>query len=165
MAAADIVRVARAKVGSRAWLYSVKKDEFDVNTNKCNKFVYDVLVEAGVTPPPRIGTWWGLRSRPPLAGEWANPNLVVPGWITVTSPLPGDVVAEAHQYSDATGHVGIVVAAGRTVSAAALPPLPGTVIENDWGFRSGQTPVFKRCTYYPAPAAGGSPPSGPPPGR
>jgi hypothetical protein len=86
------------------------------------------------------------------SGGWADPDLVIPGWITVTDPQSGDVVAEAHRYSDATGHVGIVVAKGRTVSAAAIPPLPGIVVENDRGFRPGQTPTFKRCTYYPAPA-------------
>jgi len=152
MAAADIVRVARSKVGSRDWLYTVKKDNFGENTNKCNKFVYDVLVEAGVKPPPEVPKWFGLSSRAPTAGEWADPDLMIRGWYAVTDPQPGDVVAEAHQYSDATGHCGIVTAVGRTVSAAALPPLPGTVIENDWGFRPGQKVTFKRCGFYPAPA-------------
>src|SRR5262249_39736537 len=99
----------RGKVGSHDWLYSKKKDNFDENTNKFNNFVYDVLVEAGVKPAPEVPKWFGLSSRPPTAGEWADPNLLIPGWYTVSDPQPGDVVAEAHRYSDATGHVGIVV--------------------------------------------------------
>jgi hypothetical protein len=144
----DIVRIARSKVGSHSWLYDSRKDNFAEKTNKCNQFVYDVLVEAGVKPPPEVPKWHGMANRAPTAGEWATSTTMIPGWIVVTEAQPGDVVAEAHNYSDATGHVGIVVGASSTVSAAALPPKPGTVVENDWGFRSGQTPTFRRCTLF-----------------
>src|SRR5262245_62074563 len=163
--AVEIVRVAKSKVGSQDWLYSKRKDNFGENTNKCNKFVYDVLVEAGVQPPPEVSIWLGLRSRPPTAGEWADPKVQIHGWMAVTDPQPGDVVAEAHDYSDATGPVGIVVGAKETVSAAAIPPISGVVVLNDWGFRQGQHPTFRRYTFSPAPAPGVSPPSPPPPSR
>lgn len=45
--ASEIVRIARSKVGSKSWLYDTAKDNFDAGTNKCNQFVYDVLVAAG----------------------------------------------------------------------------------------------------------------------
>jgi hypothetical protein len=141
--APDIVRVARSKVGSKDWMYSVKKDEFAANTNKCNKFVYDVVVEAKVKPAPEVSVYL-IFSRPPTAGEWADPKVTITGWDVVTTPQAGDVVAEAHRYADATGHVGIVVAAGLTVSAAST--VGGVIVENDWGFREGQTPTFRRYT-------------------
>src|SRR6516164_8779070 len=114
----QIVRVARRKVGRQYWMYTKEKDDFGKNTNKCNKFVYDVLVEAGVKPPPVVPKYV-VFTRPPTAGEWADPQVKIEGWDVVNSAKPGDVVAEAHQYSDATGHVGIVVGDKLTVSAAA----------------------------------------------
>jgi cell wall-associated NlpC family hydrolase len=136
-----IVRVARSKVGSQDWAYAKEKDDFGKNTNKCNKFVYDVLVEAGVKPPPVVPKYV-VFTRPPTAGEWADPQVKIEGWAVVSSAQPGDVVAEAHQYSDATGHVGIVVAEKLTVSAAAT--VGGTIVQNDWGFRKDNKPTFRR---------------------
>jgi hypothetical protein len=124
-------------------MYTKEKDDFGKNTNKCNKFVYDVLVEAGVTPPPEVPKYVVFK-RPPTAGEWADPSVKIEGWVVVTDPKPGDVVAEAHHYSDATGHVGIVVGDKQTVSASAL--VGGVIVPNDWGFRPDQKPTFRRCT-------------------
>jgi hypothetical protein len=138
-----IVRVARSKVNRLDWLYATPKDNFAANTHKCNQFVYDVMVEAGVIPlpvvPKRI-----FSTRPPTAGEWASLFQKIDGWAVVTDPQPGDVVAEAANYSDATGHVGIVVGDKLTASASAKEG--GRVVENDWGFRSDSKPTFRRCT-------------------
>lgn len=142
--ASTIVWIARSYIGSGNWKYSVEKDEFKANTNKCNKFVYDVMVDAKVKPPPTVSRWAVLK-RPPTAGEWADPNVAIQGWQVVRTPEPGDVVAEAHQYADATGHVGIVVGTNKTVSASAL--VGGVIVENDWGFRPDNTPTFRR--YMP----------------
>jgi hypothetical protein len=139
--AASITRVARSKIGSQEWLYGKEKGNFGKNTNKCNQFVYDVLVEAGVKPPPVVPKYIILR-RPPTAGEWADPSIQIEGWVVVTDPKAGDVVAEAHNYSDATGHAGIVVDNGQTVSARAL--VGGVIVQNDWGFRSDNKPTFRR---------------------
>jgi len=141
--AASIVRVARSKVGSQAWMYDREKDNFGKNTNKCNQFVYDTLVEAGVKPPPVVPKYL-VFSRPPTAGEWADSSVHIEGWAIVTDPKPGDVIAEAHNYSDATGHVGIVVGEKQTVSASAL--VGGVIVQNDWGFRPENKPTFRRCT-------------------
>jgi len=139
--AGTIVRVARSKVGKQDWMYVKEKDNFAKNTNKCNLFVYDVLVEAGVKPPPTVPRYI-LLTRPPTAGEWADPGVKIEGWTVVSTPAPGDVVAEAHNYSDATGHVGIVVNTAQTVSASSL--VGGVIVENDWGFRAGDKPTFRR---------------------
>jgi len=138
-----IVRVAQSKVGRRDWLYSVSKDNFGPNTNKCNQFVYDVMVEAGVMPPPYVPKYFFFR-RPPTAGEWAKPSVEIEGWTVVVDPIEGDVIAEAHDYRDATGHVGIVVARKQSVSSNSL--LGGVIVQNDWGFRSDNNPTFRRYT-------------------
>jgi hypothetical protein len=141
--AATIARVARSKVGSQDWMYSKAKGDFGKNTNKCNLFVYDVLVEAGVKPPPVVPRYI-VFSRPPTAGEWADPSVTINGWTVVSDAQAGDVVAEAHNYSDATGHVGIVVDKQQTVSASAL--VGGVIVQNDWGFRADNKPTFRRFT-------------------
>jgi hypothetical protein len=164
--AAMIVKVATSKKDRLDWAYDKKKDEFGENTNKCNKFVYDVMVEAGVTPPPQVTVSRLLifsKTRLPTAGEWADKTQTITGWVVVADPQPGDVVAEAHDYSDATGHCGVVVGDKQTASASSL--VNGMIVINDWGFRADNKPTFRRCTLAPtpAPAPGASPPSPPPP--
>ncbi len=153
-AAGEIVRIARSKVGSHDWRYDKKKDEFAENTNKCNKFIYDVLVEAGVTPPQVPKSFliflWG--SRLPTAGEWANASNSITGWSVVTDPQPGDIAAVKSFYLDATGHVGIVVSKNETVSASSH--VGGVIVQNDWGFRANEArPTFRRYTQEAPPPA------------
>lgn len=138
--AAEIARVARSKAGSQDWMYDKVKDNFAANTNKCNKFVYDAIIEAGVKAP--TVSMYVVFSRPPTAGEWADPKVEISGWSVVDDPQPGDVVAEAHRYADATGHVGIVVGSRETASANAN--VGGTITVNDWGFRPDQHCTFRR---------------------
>jgi hypothetical protein len=148
--AGEIARVARSKYGSRLWRFDVAKDDFKAGTNKCNKFVLDVLVEAGAAAP-LVSVWLGLKRRPPTAGEWADPGQDIPGWEVVTDPRPGDVVAEAIRYSNATGHCGIVVGPNETASANSN--IGGNIDVNDYGFRpdgaehgARSNCVFRRCT-------------------
>jgi hypothetical protein len=156
-----IGQTASSKVGSQNWLDSGGLD-------KCNIYVHDVIKEAGQTPPEsskgsvayRLKYYLGLvdsKNYPAQAGDWANANLTLGCWKTLTIPPtppgfigpvpafppdisgPGDVIAEAIQYSDATGHVGIVVGSRQTSSAdstalcSGLPP--GTITITDYGFR------------------------------
>lgn len=141
---AKIVSVARGHIGSKLWMYAVAKDNFGKNTNKCNKFVYDVVVQAGVQPPPlvTIAGWIWDTIRPPTAAEWASTTAKIPYWVVVPEPQPGDVVAEAHNYSDATGHCGIVVGNRETVCFSS--PHGGEITLNDWGFRADSKPTFRR---------------------
>jgi cell wall-associated NlpC family hydrolase len=69
---------------------------------------------------------------PPTAEVWASqdPN-AIPGWVIVTDPQPGDVVAQARNYiGTPTGHVGIVVGNGMTISVRG----GGSVTMDQFGF-------------------------------
>ncbi len=156
-----IAKIASGYVGSQKWLDTQ-------GSNKCNIFVKDVLEQAGTNPPgspssgarQRIKYYLGLADTPvypALAGDWANPSTVLKCWKTVTinpgnPPLapgtlppdisiPGDVIAEAINYSDATGHVGIIVGSRQTASADSAAPCfppygPAGIIDiSDYGFR------------------------------
>jgi cell wall-associated NlpC family hydrolase len=138
-------------VGSSAWSHSANKPPYPPGTNKCNLFVYEVLNAAGTPVPMRIRFSWrnfGNVKYPPLAGQWADPHQPIPGWEVVTNPRPGDVVAVKEDYSDASGHVGIVTGPGTSVSASSVT---GTVVQNNWGFQPGQKDVvFRRYVGVPS---------------
>ena len=129
-----------------------------IHPETCNLFVYDVLKEVGAAPP--LFTRNTIRARlyetfrkklyqtPPLAQEWADPSFNIPDWDLVpggaANAQPGDVIAEQH-HNDAGGvsggHSGIVVGPRMTASSAFQNPatgLPvfGTILINDWGFRT-----------------------------
>jgi len=107
--------------GSAAWALDTKKDEFPAGSNKCNKFVGDVLTEAGTKPvvlakdgkpiPIAPGS---NTPRPPTAAEWADAGVTIQNWRVVgpnEKPQPGDVAAykiEQGQFAGATGHSGVV---------------------------------------------------------
>ncbi|NHA03474.1 CHAP domain-containing protein [Mucilaginibacter sp. HC2] len=138
----NIVRIAENYEGSTAWGYYVAKGNFPARCNKCNLYVYDVLKKAGANPGlPHVNGKF-----PSTAADWANPFVKIPGWIVLTSkqaPMLGDIVAVQENYSDATGHVGIVIGPNLTSSFSSYTQ---QVTENDWGFRSdnGGWPVFRR---------------------
>jgi hypothetical protein len=140
-----ISTTAQAKLNMHDWDYGKKKDDFAANSNKCNKFVYDVLKEAGASPgTPNINlvkSILGIKGFPPTAGQWADPNYQIPGWVVLKpgeTPQPGDVVAEKINYTDATGHVGIVVDNQQTVSQWSKPI--EIVGQNNYGFRADNDP-------------------------
>jgi len=112
---------------------------FDIETNKCNLFVNDVLTEVGINVPwTEHGHALGIKHflgydgfGPPLAGEWGEASKFTEDWSASNTPFPGDVGAYAHDYGDATGHVGIIVTNGVTVSAGS-----DQIEVNDAGFRN-----------------------------
>jgi len=134
-----IVGIANGYVGSIDYNLLSKKGDFLPGNTKCNKFVYDVLLQAGASPGlPNQPDIWGMPGpKPPIAAQWANANYNIPGWVVVSSPTPGDVASFS-------GHVGITFGNGLTISAT----LHNGVVRNDWGFRIGQTPVFRRFVGY-----------------
>jgi hypothetical protein len=136
--------------------------------NQCNQFVHDVLVQAGDQAPlslgttfrnslPRIAYYLGLTSTgsyPASAGDWAYPHNTMACWHNVPAStntlgpdypadhsILGDVIAEAINYSDASGHVGIIGAPQQTVSADSAagcisPGTPPEIIDiTNYGFR------------------------------
>ena len=111
---AAIANAAAKYVNSTDWAFNFPKGKFGKDTNKCNLFVYDVTTEAGASPG-LPGGWFG--GNPPTAGQWADPNYVIPGWRVLpaaTAPEPGDVAAQSIDYRDASGHV-MIVGEGNTL--------------------------------------------------
>jgi hypothetical protein len=130
----------------------------------CNLFVKQVLEDSGQAVPLSID--WRSRARyllgrvdtpyyPALAGEWASPSTTLGCWHNVTVPSdrlggypasmsqPGDVIGEAINHINATGHVGIVVGPEQTASAdsaaacMSLGVIPAEIIDiTNYGFRA-----------------------------
>jgi hypothetical protein len=151
-----ISQIALSYVGSHNWLDTPGQ-------NKCNIFVKDVLKQAGLTPPvsPTNPSWkWraeyllGLVDTPAYPAQsrdWANAGTNLKCWKPVVDRYqppalppdisrPGDVIAEAINYSDAFGHVGIVGGPQQTVSAdsasqCVIGQPAGTIDISDYGFR------------------------------
>ncbi len=155
----SIAQNARRAKGSSSWAYEKQKDDFPPRSNKCNQFVYDMIMASGspLADVPRIKGLGGrlnsmfsfgyFQGNPPTAADWADPNKDIGCWKVVQGPAQeGDVIAEPHEYLDATGHSGIVVEVGFTASVSSLPgPDLGRVVINNWGFRPGQKAVIRRC--------------------
>jgi RHS repeat-associated protein len=149
-----VVRTAKSYVGSEDWQYAKTKDNFGSETNKCNQFVYDVLKQSGADPGTPNRSGWikrtlGLGEKyPPTAGQWADPNVSIPGWEVLKpgeSPQPGDVAAQKIDYADATGHVAIVTGANETTGTSTTDGVDA-IKTSDWGFRDSQKGkvVFRR---------------------
>jgi hypothetical protein len=103
--------------------------------NKCNLFVSDMITSAGATVPMTTGR---LNSFPPTAGDWANPDKVIPGWEVTNNPQFGDVVAKSDPSATATGHVAIVTIPGTTSTGTI--GFPAIVGSGDFGFRTRTPP-------------------------
>ena len=112
-----IDETARKYIGSHLWDYDVRKDDFPPESNKCNKFVYDVAKEAGAEALVTIKTPRGMVSRQPLAAEYADTNTKIPNWRSLgagENPQPGDVAAFKLQGGGTrySGHSGLIVVGG-----------------------------------------------------
>nr|WP_262908490.1 RHS repeat-associated core domain-containing protein [Chryseobacterium sp. R2A-55] len=129
-----------------SYAYNKRKDNFDDTSDKCNKFVYDILKKSGADPGTPNGNIINRmigRGSPPTAGQWADPNYHIPGWEITTSPKAGDVVAAAHNYSNgATGHVAIMISSTHSVGANAT-----IVRETDFGSNPSHLHVGSQYVY------------------
>jgi RHS repeat-associated protein len=116
----DIVKNAKSKDKSTEYSYETSKDDFEADTNKCNKFVYDILKKSGVNPPLPNGNlikkMFGFGS-PITAGQWADPNYHIQDWEIVSSLQAGDVVAITGNFLNATGHVTIMISTTESMGA------------------------------------------------
>ncbi|WP_417639062.1 hypothetical protein [Citrobacter freundii] len=143
-----IILTALKYRGSTKWAGTKEKNSyhpilkktyhFGSNTNKCSAFVNDVLLEAGLTVPwietgyaHYTPQWLYQELRPPLAEEWADPTKLAEQWKYSTTPQPGDVGAYIKKEKGATGHAGIIISSGVTISANSE-----VIIVNDAGFRN-----------------------------
>ena len=134
----DLISLARSD--TRDW--SKIADRTDVNsgfssgTYKCNLFADTQYEGSGYNLPNIGGSWLSqlFDKYPPGAQSLSDQNYAVPGWPVVSGPAQkGDLIADQ-------GHVGIVSGTSQTISAS-----PSGVVENNWGFRQGQSPVVRRC--------------------
>lgn len=107
-------------------------------SNKCSTFIHDILFEVGINVP-WISHGWIPEDSPPLAKEWADPNIkdLNKDWsFNKNNPLPGDIGAfdikkdYGRNWGDASGHVGFVLTDGVTISAGH-----DKIEVNDSGFR------------------------------
>ena len=145
-----IVLTALKHRGSTEWSYYASKTTYNrrlenpddqsftfiANTNKCNVFVYDVFEEVGISIPwiergkGSYIPWVQGKMYPPLSEDWHNPKRLAHIFSSESNPMPGDVGAFIANYADASGHTGIILADGVTISAG------GNQVEvNDAGFR------------------------------
>lgn len=147
-----IARNAEKYIGSTDWAYDVEKDNFGSNTNKCNKFCFDVLEESGIPPsivseeiPAGVDMGYYERKRPPTAGEWGNPSKRIDNWKVVKTPRRGDIAAYRYAYSNATGHVGIYTGGGKGVWANSTYIRHDAINNKIWNTNS--TIIYRR--YQP----------------
>lgn len=108
-----MVDQALPHVKSVDWAVSAKRTPYPRGANKCNLFIYEMGNASGFSVPKRERfsiSQWETVWYPPLAGEWANDSATIGGWsmISEADAAPGDIVAEAVNYADATGHVGLI---------------------------------------------------------
>ena len=76
---------------------------------KCTMFVHDMMHKAGIPLPLQdqgLSMGFGEANTPYSAEQWANGD--VSGFTTVDMAQAGDVAAYAADYTNATGHAGIV---------------------------------------------------------
>lgn len=145
------------------WLWDKERYNWGKNTAKCNLFVAEVIANVGIAVRARRGgLLTGLTFRVPTAADWADDRVMHWSVVDRYQVEPGDVVAQRDDhFTDATGHVGIVVGHKTTASSASVGnrSTAGRIICNDWGFRSEQinngTMRFLRCR-----AAGNTLPDG-----
>lgn len=137
-----LVTNARADIGSDKWSPTKENGE---TKNHCNEFVASKLRESGAHVPnvggrsgalgeetsDRLHEMSGGRigGQTPSANDWHKGN--VPGYEKVENPRPGDVATDGV-------HAGIVSGEATTTSVSSKT---GRVVENDWGFRTGQSDV------------------------
>ncbi|KAK6173664.1 hypothetical protein SNE40_017075 [Patella caerulea] len=129
----DIVREAKSHIGDPKWSRASNYSS-GPNTDKYHIFVADVMKEAGGSVPS-----WYFYGGPIGAGEWGSRwsfyLMFSPSWITVNSPLIGDVIGDGQI-------VGIMTGPNKTTHAGRR-----RVVENDWGFRPNQSLAYWR--YFP----------------
>lgn len=145
-------QTALANIGETAWAYFPERQakrnpnvKFGFCSNKCNLFVYEVILTAEVdVGTPNYLKWYkhwillfqGKLARPPCAKDWYDEKvdyfyLIGEGKDGLRKALPGDVI------TDGT-HCGIVAENQQTISATSE-----RVVRNSWGFRGNEDKEVK----------------------
>ena len=112
----------------------------------CNFFVQKAVDESGA-PKPVVTKADGTKGAPGAA-EWAGSP--IPGWRILKSgekPQPGDVAARKENFSDATGHSGIVTAVSKT-GVVTVMAAHATKIGVDMSFQPGSKEFSNHYQRY-----------------
>lgn len=112
----SIANIAASYNGDQRWRVDVQKEGFGVGAFKCNKFVGDVVKEAGA---PILTELPDGSKRPSTAGEMANKHGEIDNWRVLRDdeqPQAGDIVAipknDGQNGRRYTGHAGIITENG-----------------------------------------------------
>jgi len=145
--AEHILNNAFKSVGSGIYDINMVRGPYGEGKNKCNLYIHETLCSAGSCPPLRDRIF-NPPAYPLLAKDYADREKNINGLPVVAgAPMPGDIVAESIDYSNASGHVGIVVSydpvtkTGKSISVSSYTE---KVEITDWGFRHGQNVTFRR---------------------
>jgi len=114
----QIADAARAQLGSTDYAKSAPP----CGQWKCSKFVGAIVKAVGI--PVHQG-YSSDPNLPPVAGDWANPNVTIKNWTLLPvggTPQAGDVAAYKENYADATGHAGIVYRVNHVRLSVGDPP-------------------------------------------
>jgi RHS repeat-associated protein len=111
----NIAEIAANQNGKHDWDKNLAKDDFLPGSNKCNKFVCDVLTDAKARMVVILKD--GKERACPRAGEIANVGWTPKGWRQLKKdekPMPGDVAAYPLEGggTNYSGHTGIVTKDG-----------------------------------------------------
>ena len=135
----DLAKTAISEIGDKTYGKSAPPCGW-----KCSKFVGDMLNAVG------LPVHQGYKSNPdgpPVAGDWANPKVTIKGWTLLplgSKPQAGDVAAYRENYSDATGHAGIV---GYVNKQAVYTVAAGNDhVYGTYNFGDGETVRYRRYT-------------------
>lgn len=129
------VRLAKQYITSDQWVLR------NGQTDTSNLFVARVLRDAWASLPTTKAPF----NVPIKATEWANRNSHL-----LTGSLCWNLCQGQTQLGDVLAindHVAIVTDYGKTTSASKETIPPGLIVENTWGFRTGQNPTCWRYQY------------------
>ena len=158
-----LLEIARTKIGSNAWDINKKRISSDGKViflpgePKCNLFLYEILVEAGIPQllpniagrmaSENLDKTGESKERPFVCRQWFNfevPNMefIGEGEEAMNKTIPGDIVTSG-------SHIGIISSYRKTISASTKPESLFLVVENEWGWREDEIGTMRVFRYRP----------------
>ena len=151
-----VVKFCKLHIGSNYWSKDVErissdgKITFGKGIYKCNLFVYEALISAGIKVPIYNK---GGKNFPPNTKEWYNNEVegfeyIGEGLKALDSCWPGDIIVlyttSLFGLIKTNHHIGIITGPGKTCSAGT-----DEIIENDYGWRTDQWTKVRIYRYHP----------------
>jgi len=155
-----VLNNAKTQIGSRDWspltlrTSADGKTTFYIGEPKCNLFVYEMLVAAGISQDLPNGAgriknfllnlFNDSTERPYVCEQWydgkvPNMKLVGKGIEGLNKSWPGDLVTDGH-------HIGIISGPQKTISASSDEC---KIVENNWGWGKDRRNIVKVFRYHP----------------